>query len=104
MDLGDILGEAVAFSSGPAKSPLQPESGALTVSPPYVSLAPGQSQQFKIHVIGMPDGRVLWSLMPDLGSLSQSGIYQAPGEILFPQDIWITAKSESSPMHYERAV
>jgi outer membrane protein OmpA-like peptidoglycan-associated protein len=103
-DLSDILGEGPDFSSGTAKSAIHPETGALTISPAYVSLAPDQSQQFKTHTIGTPDGRVLWSLMPDLGELSQSGIYQAPAEVLFPQEVWITARSEANPMHYERAV
>jgi outer membrane protein OmpA-like peptidoglycan-associated protein len=104
LNLNDLLSYPVEFTSSTVKRAAQPESGEIIVSPAYVSLNPGQSQQFKTHVIGAPDGRVLWSLMPALGALSQSGIYQAPPEVLFPQDIWITARSEDNLMHYERAV
>jgi len=100
MDLSDLLDDSSAAPSSP-KSTVQPE---LTVLPAYVSLSPGQSQQFTARVAGTADGRVVWDRMPALGSISQSGIYQAPSLVLFSQDVWITGKSEANAMHYERAV
>ena len=103
-DLDDLLRDAGECTSSPAKPASQPENTALTVSPAYVSLTPGQSQQFKTQVTGLPDGCIVWTLMPELGALSQTGIYQAPAEVLFPRDVWITAKSEVNLTRYDRAV
>ena len=55
--------------------------------------------------VGMPDGRVIWYLMPALGVLSPegrgSGAFRSP---LPAGRVGRLAKSEADLMHYERAV
>jgi outer membrane protein OmpA-like peptidoglycan-associated protein len=104
MDLNDLLGDSVDFSTNSLRSGSRTVSGELTVTPAYVSLKTDDVQPFKAHFTGFPDDQLAWNLTPELGSISQNGRYQAPAKILFPQDVWVTAKSATHHLNYERAV
>jgi outer membrane protein OmpA-like peptidoglycan-associated protein len=68
----------------------------VVITPTFASLRPGEKESFSAHVTGTPDARVVWSLDPPLGTLSQDGLYQAPAEILLSQDLWVTAQSAAA--------
>jgi len=104
MDLNNLLCTDADSPADSNRSAPSPECGEITVTPAYASLAPGESRQFKAHIIGMPDQHVIWTLMPAYGTLSQNGRYKAPEEIPFPADVWVTASREGARPHYERAV
>ena len=106
LDLDEMLGDA-SLSPEPVPPPLaEAEKTDILIRPSYASLKAGASQQFQAQVTGSPDPRVFWTLMPPLGTLSRSGFYQAPAEIYFPQNVWLTAKSEIAGhrLRYERVM
>ena len=69
----------------------------VAVTPSFVSepLTPGQTQQFTADVIGSTDQSVTWSILPaGIGTISASGLYQAPAQITAPQPVLIVATSQ----------
>jgi hypothetical protein len=64
---------------------------AFTVSPAVTSLYDGQTQQFT-----SADSNVMWSLTPNVGTLSLSGFYTAPFGIGPPQIVTITATDNTN--------
>ncbi len=62
-----------------------------------VSLAANGVNQFIATVTGTTQTGVNWSLNPPIGTLSPSGLYQAPGSILTEQTITVTATSIADP-------
>ncbi len=86
------------------------KTATLTVQPPISvqvtpissSLFASQSQQFKASVIGVAsDGtsnpNVTWSLSPQVGTLTASGLYTAPASIATNQTVTVTATSVGDP-------
>ncbi len=70
--------------------------GSVSVSPSFVTLGAGQSQQFTATVQNSPNQPVLWSLNPMVGSISNSGLYQAPANISSSQAITVTAANTAN--------
>ncbi|MCC6964746.1 MAG: hypothetical protein IT391_00500 [Nitrospira sp.] len=69
----------------------------VAVTPFSVSepLTPGQTQQFTADVIGSTDQSVTWSILPaGIGTISASGVYQAPAQITAPQPVLVVATSD----------
>lgn len=65
----------------------------ISLSPSTVSLLQGQSQQFSASVTGSSNTSVNWSLSPQVGTLSASGLYTAPATVSSPQTVVVTATS-----------
>src|SRR6185437_3242927 len=62
------------------------------VSPATTSLSAGQSTQFAANVTGgSGNTAVTWSLNPNLGTISSSGLYTAPAAINSQQTVTVTA-------------
>jgi hypothetical protein len=76
---------STANDSGSATIALTPD--AIAIVPAKVELKADQSQQFVAIVAaapgseGVPTEKITWILSPPLGSLDQTGLYQAPHEI-----------------------
>jgi hypothetical protein len=66
---------------------------AVQVSPTAVNLSASQTQQFTATVTGTSNTAVNWSLSPQVGTLSASGLYTAPASISSAQSVKITATS-----------
>jgi hypothetical protein len=69
----------------------------VMVSPPAISLAAGQNQQFAAAVTNSPNQSVTWSISPSLGSISSTGFYTSPTSITVPQAVTVTAASPANP-------
>lgn len=89
--------------------PTASQSGALTISPQYAALAPGQSLQFT--VTGAGSAPVEWlvngvqSGNPAAGTISSSGNFTAPATIPQSENITVTVALASSPQQsYATAV
>src|SRR5207237_4887701 len=76
-----------AFASGAAAPAV-----TISVSPTASTLGQGGQQQFAAAVsnTGLP---VTWSLSPQVGTLSASGLYTAPGSITSQQSVRVTASA-----------
>ncbi len=70
---------------------------SVSISPGAVTLGPGQSQQFTATVSGTGNTAVTWSMSPSVGTLSASGLYTAPAQILSSLVVTITATSVADP-------
>src|SRR5208283_4210852 len=69
----------------------------VAVTPSPVSLTNGQTQQFTATVSGAGTTAVNWTLIPNVGSISASGLYTVPPNIAVPQTITVQAASVASP-------
>ena len=71
------------------------ESCAVSVSvgPGSGILTPSQTQQFTATVLGTANTAVTWSISPQLGSVSNGGLYTAPSSLATQQSVTVTATS-----------
>ncbi|MGE5647066.1 MAG: beta strand repeat-containing protein [Acidobacteriota bacterium] len=67
----------------------------LTLSPGAATLYGSQTQQFTATVSNAANTNVTWSLSPNVGSVSGSGLYTAPATIDAQQTIALTATSQA---------
>ncbi len=66
---------------------------SITVAPGSVTLAAAQTQQFTAAVANSSNTAVSWTMSPNVGSLSSSGLYTAPASVSAAQTITVTATS-----------
>ena len=70
----------------------------VSLGPATTSLSGGQSQQFAATVTGGPGNTaVTWSLSPNVGTISNAGLYTAPATISAQQTVAVTATSVADP-------
>jgi hypothetical protein len=68
-------------------------TAGVVVSPSSSSLSGSQTQQFTATVSGTTNTAVTWSISPQVGGISSTGLYTAPATISTPQTITVTATS-----------
>jgi hypothetical protein len=66
---------------------------AITVGPTNANLTASQTQQFTATVAGSSNTSASWSLSPQVGSISSSGLYTAPATITGAQNVTVMATS-----------
>jgi hypothetical protein len=64
---------------------------SMTLAPAGGTLKAGQSLQFSARVSGSPNTAVIWSLNPQIGTISGSGLYTAPAKISTPRIVTVMA-------------
>jgi len=72
-------------------------SSSVSILPTATTLSASQTQQFTGTVNGSGNASVTWSLSPNVGSLSASGLYTAPAFIAATQTVTVTATSVADP-------
>jgi hypothetical protein len=77
---------------------------AVALNPGVVSLLGKQRQEFKATLTNARNQAVQWSLIPEIGSISQDGVYTAPPLILTEQTVTVTARSQQDPTKFASAV
>ena len=78
-------------------------SVTLGVSPTAVNLFNSQSQQFTATLTGNSNTSVTWSISPNVGSISSTGLYSAPTSITTQQNVTVTATSVAAPSVFATA-
>ncbi len=68
----------------------------IAISPGYVNLPLGGTQQYKATVTGLSPATVTWSVTSGGGSITQNGLYTAPGT-LPKKSVLIGATSNANP-------
>ena len=63
----------------------------VALDPLVATLSPSQPQQFTLSGIPESDGPITWTLNPNVGTVSDSGLYTAPAEIAQAQTVTLTA-------------
>jgi hypothetical protein len=66
---------------------------SVFVSPASATLAASQTQQFTATVSNSTNTAVNWTISPNMGSISSTGLYTAPANIASQQTITVTATS-----------
>ncbi|HKD06932.1 MAG TPA: hypothetical protein VKB79_13600 [Bryobacteraceae bacterium] len=69
----------------------------ISLTPGGATLPPSGTQQFVAAIQGTTNQGVTWSLQPNVGSISGSGLYQAPSSVSAPQTVTVTAQSTQDP-------
>jgi hypothetical protein len=70
---------------------------AVAIKPAAAGLSAAQSLQLSATVAGTTNSNVTWTINPQVGALSSSGLYTAPAFILNPQIVTVTATSAADP-------
>ena len=70
---------------------------SVAISPQSASLMAGEQAQFSASVSGTSNQAVRWTLEPPVGSISNSGLYQAPEDLAAPESIQVIAQSLADP-------
>src|SRR5205823_6151080 len=73
--------------------PLSASPASVSVSPGTATLTASQTQQFTATVSGTTNTAVTWSISPNTGSISSTGLYTAPSSITSTQTVTVTATS-----------
>ncbi|MBL8227125.1 MAG: DUF11 domain-containing protein [Bryobacterales bacterium] len=84
----------------PGRLLFQVRSGVIvtvSVAPVTATLSGGQSRQFTAEVAGIANQAVTWSITPQVGSISQTGLYSAPSIITSQQSVSVIATSLADP-------
>ena len=71
---------------------------AVTVTPGSVNLSASHTQQFTATVTGSSLG-VIWTLSPQVGSVSATGLYTAPAVVSVAQNVTVTATLADGSAH-----
>ncbi|MFN0104214.1 MAG: SBBP repeat-containing protein [Bryobacteraceae bacterium] len=66
---------------------------SVVVSPETVSLGARETQQFTATVTNAANTAVRWSIFPDLGTISQTGLYTAPATVAGSPAVTVSAIS-----------
>ena len=74
-----------------------PPSVGVSVTPTTATLSGAQSLQFTASVVNTQTTTVTWSLSPNVGTISSTGLYAAPGSISGQQLVTVTATSVADP-------
>lgn len=90
-------GEALPITTVGGEVSVNSQTVTLNVNPSSVTVGKSQMQQFWAAVTGSPDMAVSWSLTPNLGQLTASGLYTAPSTISSRSTITVTATSKADP-------
>lgn len=70
---------------------------SISLSPGSVTMPPAGTQQFTAAVLGTTNQVVNWSVQPNVGSISSSGLYTAPQSVSAAQTVTVTAQSAQDP-------
>jgi len=93
---------AVVTVTPVAAAPALPVS--ITVGPSPVNLRRGQSIAFAANVTGTTNMGVNWTLNPQVGSISPTGVYTAPSLLTLPQSVMVVATSHADPTKSATAI
>ncbi len=98
--------QVVTVTATSVADPTKSASGTLTLSPPVsVSVTPtsggtlyqGQTEGFTATVLNTTNLAVTWTVSPNVGSISSSGVYTAPVSVTSSQLVTVTATSVTDP-------
>lgn len=69
----------------------------VSIDPSSVTLAASQTKQFAATLAYTSNSAVKWSISPNVGAISSSGLYTAPASITTKQTVTLTAVSVADP-------
>ena len=92
-----VTGTATVLLSQPITTPITTLTNvSISIAQGSTTLKPGQSTQFSASVQGTTNTGVLWSISPNIGTVT-NGFYTAPANIPAPETIAVTAASAADP-------
>ena len=82
---------------------LKPNGPIVSVTPETASVEPGKSQPFTAQVTNDQNTAVTWSIQPQLGSITQGGVYTAPPTFGGAATVTVTATSVANSSRKDTA-
>lgn len=83
-------------------APTSPAQIAVTPAANLV-LVPGETKQFAAAVTGTTNTRVMWTLTPAVGTISQAGLYTAPATMTEAREVKVRAVSVEDGLRFGEA-
>jgi hypothetical protein len=68
----------------------------FNIAPRAKILYAGQTEQFAIQTAGSTNSAATWSISPNVGTISNTGLYRAPASITRQQQVTVTATSTTN--------
>ena len=87
-----------SYHPGPPPVPV-----TVRVDPATIKLSPGGQEQLTVTITGSENHAVRWSVSPEIGSISEDGLYTAPPTIATETSVTITATSQANPASFASA-
>ena len=100
----------VTVTATSSTDPSETGSTTLALSPPVsvtpqgITMSTGQAQQFSASINGVPAAAVNWSISPQIGTISATGLYTAPASLSSTQPITVTATSQANNQIFGTAI
>jgi len=90
---GDTAPDLVIANQGGFVIPLANVFPTIAITPAAPTLSASQSQQFTAQFFFNSSTAVTWSISPQVGTVSASGLYTAPASIATQQTVTVTASN-----------
>lgn len=91
------------FSGGSSLSFASPTATKITIDPSEARIRASESLQFQATSTSGGKDTITWSIMPQLGRISSSGLYEAPSMIARTERVTVTATSTLDPRESAKA-
>ena len=75
----------------------------VSINPATIKLSAGGQEQLTVTITGSENHAVRWSVSPEIGSISEDGLYTAPPTIATETSVTITATSQANPASFASA-
>ena len=82
---------------------LLPNGPIVSVTPKTASVRPGETKQFTAQVTNDPNTAVTWSIQPQIGTITQGGLYTAPSTFGGAATVTVTAASVANSSRKDTA-
>lgn len=89
-----FFGATKSVVAVPAPVAAPAPAGSVELSPDTADLQATQTHQVNAKVTGLPNKELLWTLTPNLGTISPTGLYTAPANIALREKVIIKAMSQ----------
>jgi hypothetical protein len=75
----------------------------VVVSPNTIDISPGEQRELTATISGSPNHDIEWSISPEIGSISQNGLYSAPATLPKEASVIATARSRADRRKFATA-
>ncbi len=93
----EVLLDGTAGSITAVNGIVSVAAAGVTIAAGSTTLYGAQSLQLSATITGASNAGAIWTMNPQVGALSSSGLYTAPATIAMPQTIVVTATSVADP-------
>jgi len=96
--------QSITITATDSRNPTAPGTAQVTLNPPVVPATVTLSANTQQQFTSLISGGVSWTITPNVGSMSASGMYSAPSSIAADQTVLVTATSVVDNSQYTAVI